>query len=211
MTTVTSRESAQDDGGTHRSVGSHAWNSTTAKAQLGFETGQENLGSWSRFLAVNIPRGAKIDAAKITFQANASNAETVVNARIDGLASDNAGTPTHDEFDGGSTQSAGHGRATANRTTAQVSWSGITTITGGQNYDTPDFASVVQEIVDRAGWVNGNAMTIYVGDEDEESDQIADHRRIWDDWDADNANAPLLTVEFTATRSRMLLIRGGAA
>ena len=53
------------------------------------------------------------------------------------------------------------------RTTASVSWIATDVAANGADVDTPDFASVVQEVTDRAGWASGNLLgVIYVPNED---------------------------------------------
>lgn len=133
--------------------------------------GAQNLAFAARFRAVPIPKGARIRSATLRLEAAATLAEVVVNARIDGLLTPNSETPTHAEFDGGVVGAVNHGRVTNLRTRAQALWSGIAATTNGVDFDTADFSLVIQEIISQREWVEGNAMTLFVGDEDQESDQ----------------------------------------
>lgn len=168
---------ADSDTSAHLSVITHAF-ASGVNLVIGYvQASVENYAFATRFQNVPIPRGARIRSAVIRLEAEQSDAEVVVRGRIDGLASGNSETPTHAEFDGGVVGVAGHGRNTNNRTRAQVLWDGIVPVTIGVDYDTPDISAVVQEITSRPDWVYGNAMTFFIGDEDEESDQLPGHNR----------------------------------
>ena len=182
---------ASPDDGTHRSVASHVFNSTTALVQIGFSTGAENLGGFCVFRGVSIPQGATILSAIIRFQADTTQTLNTVNAQIDGELAVDFGTMDHATFDGGSIQGPDHGRQRGNRTVAIVPWSDIEDTVAGNFYDTPDFAAVVREIINQPGWLVGNDLCIYVGDEDEESTQVSNTRRIWESFDDAGTNPEL--------------------
>lgn len=168
---------ADSDVPVHVSEPAHAF-VTGSNISIGyFSAASENLAFAARFRAVPIPRGARIRSAIVRIEAAATLADVVVNARIDGLASGNSETPTHAEFDGGSVGAVGHGRNINNRTRAQVAWSGVVAITNGVDFDTPDISLVLQELTSRADWTEGNALTVFIGDEDQESDQEDNHYR----------------------------------
>lgn len=139
--------------------------------------GVENAGFAARFQGIPIPRRARIKSAVVRLEAANSQSEVVVNARIDGLLVANSDTPTHAEFDGGVIAAVSHGRSTNLRTRAQVLWTGIPATTDGVDFDTPDISLVIQEIVSLPDWVEGNALTLFLGDEDHESDQADGHLR----------------------------------
>lgn len=106
-----------------------------------------------RFLNVTIPQGATIDDAKITFN-------------FDGVARDEPDVT----FFGEDTDNATAFTTDANnisgraRTTASVAWDdpqlGVNPGAGDDTRDTPDLKTIVQEIVNRAGWASGNALAI---------------------------------------------------
>lgn len=164
----------------HASDATHNF-ATGSDLYVGYLTGglgpAENLAFAARFRDIPIPRGARVHTAVVRLEAAASVATVVVNARIDGLLAGDSVTPTHAEFDGGTVLGVGHGRATANRTVSQVTWSGIVATTAGEDFDTPDIRDVCQEIFSHPEWVKGHAITLFIGDEDHESDQENWHYR----------------------------------
>jgi len=99
-----------------------------------------------RFLNCNIPQGAKIIRAYLTFTAEVSNDETYINTRIYGYDYDDALAPTSKAEVSGMDQ-----------TIAYVLWNAILAWTLDQEYNSPDISPVVQEIVDRPGYA-GNAL-----------------------------------------------------
>jgi len=99
-----------------------------------------------RFQNVQIPQGVTITSASIGFIAdeNGSAASTLT---IDAQAVDSAPAM--------STTSTNISGRTG--TTAQVTWS-PQAWTSGDPYSTDDISTIVQELVNRAGWNSGNAM-----------------------------------------------------
>ena len=53
-------------------------------------------------------------------------------------------------------------------TTASVAWKIAEPRTMQESYRSLDFKTVIQEIVDRAGWASGNDLTIFLSGEDQE-------------------------------------------
>lgn len=107
-----------------------------------------------RFTNVNIPPGAIIQNAEIQFTASAGQSGAT-SLTIQAEASDNPGTFT----------SASNDISSRPRTSASVAWNSISAWIvdhGGPDQRTPDFASVVQEVVDRPGWASGNALAIII-------------------------------------------------
>lgn len=141
---------------------------TAASAQI-YESG-------IRFKSVSIPQGAYIVRAYIKLTADANLAGSTVNVLL-----------TCDDVDNSaifSTYADFAGRA---RTTANVAWSpGIWV--SGTAYDTPDIASAVQEVVQRAGWVSGNSLSVLIDD----NTSTAGAYRTADSWDG--ANDPVLYI-----------------
>jgi type IV pilus assembly protein PilY1 len=108
-----------------------------------------------RFQNLDIPRGATITKAHITFEAligNGNNSDPT-SLTFHGEASDNAAT-----FNIGS-ESDIYDR---DDTTASVAWDNIPAWTDYQTYDSPDVSSIIQEIIDRDGWAGGNAIAFKV-------------------------------------------------
>ena len=197
-TTVSAQVGAGADDGTHYSVGGHDAQSSGWILQYGYaQAGSQNVATWSRFPSVSVPNAATIDSASLALVAWETRSSTVVNGRIDAEDSDDTGTPTHAEFDGGSVQGAGHGRQTGNRTTAQVTWNGLAAETAEDAITSPEIKTIIQELVDRAGWASGNDMTLYFGDEDAESTQADLTRRIRYDYESNTSKAPVLDIDYT--------------
>jgi type IV pilus assembly protein PilY1 len=103
-----------------------------------------------RFQDVQVAQGATITSAHIEFVARDSDS-VATDLVIEGEASDNAEAFTVDDTITDRT-------ATSN----SVAWSAIPAWTSGTHYDSPDLTAIVQEIVDRSGWTNGNAMVFRI-------------------------------------------------
>ena len=108
-----------------------------------------------RFAGVAVPPGATITNAYVQFTTQATGATAVTSLTIKGEAADNPGTFT-------TTIGNISARAT---TSAGVGWSvPIWTSVGaaGQDQRTPNLATVVQQLVSRPGWTNGNAIVLII-------------------------------------------------
>ena len=109
-----------------------------------------DLNWWGlRFQNVDVPEGATITSADITFRAIADSGATTSSMTLWGQADDSPVTFTTANFNVSS-------RA---KTTASAAWS-VPSWTAGSDYVTPDLADVIQEIVDRPGWAAKNAIAI---------------------------------------------------
>jgi hypothetical protein len=107
-----------------------------------------------RFTNITVPQGATILNAYIQFEADETQNE-VTNLILQGQAADNAPTFT----------TTAHDVSARPRTTASAGWSPVPwTLVGeqGPNERTGDIKAVIQEIVNRPGWVSGNAIAIIV-------------------------------------------------
>lgn len=134
-----------------------------------------------RFTNITLNQGTTITSAKITFQARTGDSNNVL-SKIYGLDVDNVGDfefgdPTGDT-----------------RTTANADWD-VNGITGGNNYDTSNIGSIVQEIINRGGWSSGNAIGFVIVN-DGTGDGIYHD---FDSYDGDSINAPLLTIEYSGS------------
>ena len=99
-----------------------------------------------RFENVTVPQGAVVSAANIQ-------------GAVTSIAVDDPELDIHAEAIDNSQNFSDNPDVTSRaRTTASVSWSARGLGTGYKT--SPDIAAVVQEVLDRAGWVSGNAMTI---------------------------------------------------
>ncbi|HZN38532.1 MAG TPA: hypothetical protein VFD82_06990 [Planctomycetota bacterium] len=103
-----------------------------------------------RFQNLTIPGGATITSAYVQFTTDEITS-TATQLTIAGQASDNA--PTF--------ASTASNISSRSRTTATVAWTPVAWATAneaGLNQRTPNLASIVQQIVNRAGWIPGNSM-----------------------------------------------------
>jgi uncharacterized protein YoaH (UPF0181 family) len=107
-----------------------------------------------RFTGVNVPRGATITDAWVQFRADEVKTGPV-NLMIRGHATDNAGVFVRQSYNVS-------GRS---RTVAAVGWVPVPWgVVGeaGLDQQTPNLASIVQELVLRPGWSSGNAIALIV-------------------------------------------------
>lgn len=108
------------------------------------------FNGYVRFRSVTIPKDATIVAAKVTFESAAAHGDTI-HLRIKGEAN---ATPAI--F---STYANANGRV---RTTAFVDWDDFPKYANNVNFDTPDIASIIDEITSLAGWASGNDLVVIV-------------------------------------------------
>ncbi|MFP5348668.1 MAG: VWA domain-containing protein [Gammaproteobacteria bacterium] len=147
-------QNATDDAEENRSSGAVATNTTTLHLHRNVADGYETMVG-VRFRDVYIPQGATITSAKIVFRAAESDSGTV-NLRITADASDDA--PTYAALT--------NNISSRTQTTAAAAWNVSAWApdlsqpyrADTHHYETPDITSVVQEVVDRAGWCRGNSM-----------------------------------------------------
>ncbi|TLD40495.1 MAG: putative extracellular protein [Candidatus Jettenia ecosi] len=140
-------------------------------------SGNQKVGM--RFTGVNIPKDAAIMNAYIQFKADEIHSGAT-SLSIQGEAANNAAQFT--SVDGNISSRPG--------TTAAVSWSPAAWLTKGEaglNQRTPNISSVIQEIVNRAGWSGGNSLVIII---------TGTGRRVAKSYNGDQAGAPLLHVVF---------------
>ena len=125
-----------------------------------FGDNEKAAGSQMRFQNVTIPPGATIDEAHLILHADDTKSSTTVNSKIRGKDVDDA---TMDTTTGGFENPP--------FTTAVVNWDNIGTWVNDTDYNSPDIKTIIQEIIDRAGWVSGNDIVIQWDDIDNRSTQ----------------------------------------
>jgi hypothetical protein len=111
-------------------------------------------GLFVHFPNINVPRGATINNAYVTFTASATSNSETVNVNIHLFDVDSA-TPA---------PSSQLTCATLTLTTG-TPWNNIPAWIVGQRQDTPNIKSEVQEIVNRPGWARGNDIMVIVKDD----------------------------------------------
>jgi hypothetical protein len=144
----------------------------------GFVASEQLLGL--RFLNVNIPPGAIITAAYLGFTVD-ETASTATAATIRALAED-------DTAPFGSAAYSLSSRATV----GQVDWAIPAWSTVGEFHQTPDIAPLIQALINRSGWAEGNAMGFTLS---------ASGDRTAEAWDGDAPSAPLLHVEYEVSEA----------
>ncbi len=123
---------------------------------IGWEGDEFNVvATGLRYRGVNVPKGAMIDSAFIEMWAHEDEGDLAI-VTINGEASDNP--VTYNETDLISDRP---------RTTANVVWNVDEEWTIWEQYRTPDLKALVQEIVDRDGWQQGNAMAFFLTGQDQ--------------------------------------------
>ncbi len=141
--------------------------------------GNKNQLIGMRFNGLNIPEGATITNAYIQFQVDDTHSGNT-SLIIEGQATDNALTFTNTNAN----------ISIRDRTNTVVDWDPKSwTMIGeaGTNQQTPNIASIIQEIVDRPGWSGGNSLAIII---------TGIGRRAAESFDGDTAGAPVLHVEY---------------
>lgn len=131
-----------------------------------------------RFTNIDIPQGAIIQSATITFEAYRSSSGAA-DLRFHAHNTDNAPAFSRNGFDISS-------RA---KTAASVDWNNIPAWSKNKSYVSPDLSGVVQEVVNRSGWSSGNNFAVIVtgsGGRDAYS------------YDGSPSRAPLLEIAYWA-------------
>jgi len=81
------------------------------------------------------------------------------------------------------------------KTAATVDWTVPPFLADGIN-TSPDFAAVIQEVVNRPGWVSGNAINIFWDDEDNQSDIGAYRPGRAYEYEGGQGDAPVLEITY---------------
>jgi len=123
---------------------------------MGWEGEDLNImTTFTRFRNVTIPQGAIIDSAFLHIYAHEDEAD-LAKVNISAEFADNSAIFTEEELISSRTW-----------TTAKIDWNIAEPWTMWQPYRTPDLKSLVQEVIDREGWVSGNALTLFFRGEDQ--------------------------------------------
>jgi hypothetical protein len=174
--TIEVRVAAGSDDAEQALSGSMSLSSTDLELTTDGST-QQVVGT--RFVGVQIPRGATVTSAYVQFQVDEVSTG-VSSMTIRAENSDNAATYT-----------SGSGTITARAVTGSVSWTppGWPTINvAGTDQRTADISSLVQAVVNRTGWVAGNALALQFS---------GTGRRTAEAFEGSTTGAALLHVEYT--------------
>jgi len=123
---------------------------------MGWEGDDLNImTAYTRFQNIEIEKGTKIDSAVLVIYAHEDEADeakiTVYAEAVDNSAAFQEGEALEDRT----------------WTTATVDWTCTDPWTMWEQYHSPNLASVVQEVIDRDGWVSGNSLTLFMTGEDQ--------------------------------------------
>lgn len=145
--TVTSPAVSTDDGSWHN-TGAGSYSATQAAVSIGDADAANNARhAWIRFPAVYAFQGQTINSFKINLRAGGLTG-TIPPMTVVGVKSVNAVAPAN--------------RTACNAlplTTATVAWTPAAWATPTR-YDSPELATIVQEIVNQPTWVSGSSMII---------------------------------------------------
>ena len=181
LDTITSRVSQTSDDAEEYHLDNGWMNLGSSDLDMCFETANEvdyQMMMGIRFQDIQVPQGAAIISASIEFETDetGSSATSLI---FHGEDTDSSSTFT----------TTAYNISTREKTSAAVEWNSIPAWnTVDEKHQTPDIASIIQEIVDRSGWSSGNALSIII---------TGTGVRTAESYDGEADNAPLLTVEYT--------------
>jgi hypothetical protein len=155
--TVASVSAGSDDaeelisGGGDYSIGHVAVTSSDLEMvdDSGWHGGDQLIGL--RFPGLAVPQGSTIESAFVRLTADGSDSGAT-SLTLSAQAANNALAFT----------AATNDISSRMQTAASVDWSSVGAWTDGAQYDSPDIAALVQEVVNRPGWASGNALAIFV-------------------------------------------------
>lgn len=175
--------SGNDDGG-WSNAGNTYYSGNAAAIRLGDASVTDlDRNAWARFVGVNIPQGATITSAVLQLYATGLTG-TVPQLLIDA-----------ENVDSAAALPASGGRTTVTnkaRTTANVLWTPTWTLSTWR--DSPDIKTVIQAIVNRPGWVSGNALMVFI--RDNQAGNVTGQLR-FQCFEGDPSLAPVLKVTWT--------------
>jgi len=149
----------------------------------GLDTHERRRTAYARFQTVDIPQGATIDSAKLQFKFHSTTNGTGNSVLIQGENVDDAAQPTSiSDFQGKA------------RTDASVTWT-YGSYSAGTYYDTPELKTIIQEIVNRAGWAADNDMQFFLKGNSHNSD--TNWMLQWKSYNSGSSNAPKLVITYT--------------
>lgn len=177
--TLTRQTAATGDDGWVTGGGSY--DNNDANTYLG-DIGAASQEGWARFPNVTIPAGSTITNAVLSYKAYIAGSSTTVNSIIYGNDADDAVAPA---------DAAGYAALTL--TTASVDWDSIGAWVQDTWYDSPNLATIIQEIIDRVGWASGQAIML-VHKNDASSGNAF---RVPSTYDDAAGDGPKLTITYT--------------
>jgi hypothetical protein len=159
-------------------------------------------GGGMRFQSVTIPQGATVTTAYLTLTCQGSDSLTVVNSVIIGEGVDNAAAFSNIADYQARRGTIVGGANDNNITSASVSWNAIPAWTLDTEYNSPEIKTIIQEIVNRAGWASGNALVLFWDDHAGNTTQVTNTRRRGYSYDGSTAKAPKLHIEYATVTAK---------
>jgi type IV pilus assembly protein PilY1 len=156
--------------------------------EMAYDGGLQVAGM--RFRNVAIPQGATILSAELEFVADESHSDIGFTLRIQGEATDDANTYT-------TTAGDISGRPT---TVAFTDWVDPEPWTATDIYQSPDITAIVQEIINRPGWVPDNEMA-FVIQYAPGSATGSNLKRVAYSHNRDSDRAPRLRIDWTTEKT----------
>lgn len=135
----------------------------------------DTANAWARFPAVGIPQGATVASATLALSQDNSYGSTVL-LKVYANDTDDASAPT---------TVAGY---TGKAVTAGVAWSPVPAASGTVSVDV---TAAVQAVVDRSGWVSGNALMLLIKDNGSAAQNVIQFDG------STTGTAPSLTVDYS--------------
>lgn len=143
-----------NDDGFYGNEGSFFYN-TTPYLQIGNCSNESNNGAFIRFPNINIPQGVTITEAYIQctgYNDYGRNYTYPVSIQYTGADTDNQSAP-----------SSNANVYSIDKTVSSVTDSDIyPDVDDGYVYTSPDLKTIIQEIINRDGWVSGNAILLFI-------------------------------------------------
>ncbi len=161
----------------------------TGTLQL-IRSGSQNQYVGVRFRNIGVPQGATIKSARLEFEVDSTNTATT-DLTVQGHNVDNSPTFT-------TTNNSISARLSTEATTASIAWNGVPNLAVNYKLVSPDIKAIVQEIVNRSGWVDGNAMSFLIsgsGTKNVES------------YDSEPGAAPKLYITYTSSGAWQKTVR----
>jgi hypothetical protein len=167
--------------------GNGTFSATAITQHLGMFNATDDYYNGFRWTNVAVPQGATITSATVTLYCAATNGGTTAQTIWWGEASDNAATFANSA--GGKPEGRTPTTATVTKSFSISNWGSIGYNTG----DTITVTSIVQEIVNRAGWASGNALVIVAHDNGSASTNYIGHST----YDRDVNRGAKLDIDYT--------------
>ena len=177
-TSNTRISNGNDDVEERQSNGAISFTSTDLELVNDGAQGNQHVGL--RFQNIQIPQGALINNAYIEFEADEAGTAGVNNPNLIISAHNNDNAPAF--------SSTNYDVSSRQITTNTIPW----LITGSwvvnSKYQTPNIASIIQEIINRQEWQSGNSIVLIIE---------GTGRRTAEAYNGESANAPLLVIDYS--------------